>query len=214
MKKLILILLIFFSYINITNAIPISALAIWYEFILLAIPSLLAFFSIIFFYFRKYLFYINIYLLVFSIFLYFIHFYITKEFFFYNFEYLFFIISIIFFILSYFHKNVWYIVLFFLLSLNIFLFKVDYNLYKFKNIFNCIEKNMYLNIEIIKILYKDNFFVVYWYHNETKTLTYTIIGIWDWTKKCKKIWDYNNCNWWDRLLWKGFSDLANYCIKQ
>lgn len=70
MKQLILIILLFFSIWKITNAIPVPALVIWWDYFLLAIPFILTIFSTIYFYFRKYIFWINIYLLILSVFLY------------------------------------------------------------------------------------------------------------------------------------------------
>jgi hypothetical protein len=41
MKQSILIILLFFSIVNIANAIPIPALVIWYDFLLLSLPAIL-----------------------------------------------------------------------------------------------------------------------------------------------------------------------------
>jgi hypothetical protein len=56
MKQIILIILLFFTIVNVTYAIPIPALVVGWDFVILAIPMILSIFSAIYFYFRKYIF--------------------------------------------------------------------------------------------------------------------------------------------------------------
>ena len=217
MKKIILIILLYLSIINITYAIPIPALVIWWDYILLAIPVILWVFSTIYFYFKKYIFWINVYLSVFSIFLYFIHFNITKEIFFFKKEYLLFGIVILAIWLIYKFKKLNilnYLIVIFLIWINFFLIKIDYNLYEFIQIANKVEQNMYSNIKITNILYKDNFISIYYNDIETKKVAYTVIWIWEDVSKCVKKWKYNICNWWDIWLSKWFSSIVYKVIQE
>ncbi|MFK7780295.1 MAG: hypothetical protein QM490_04030 [Candidatus Gracilibacteria bacterium] len=175
MRKLILIILFFGSIINIANAIPIPALAIGYEFLLFAIPSILGFFSITFLYFRKYLLKINSFLFITGIILYFIHFSITDEIFYIDLEYFLFILILGIGIISYRSRFLHYILVLFLIGINFFLINIDYNLYEFKQIYNNVEKNMYSNIEITDVLYKDNFMVLYGFDIENKVKARVVI---------------------------------------
>jgi hypothetical protein len=65
MKQLILIILLFFTIVNVTYAIPVPALVVGWDFVVFLIPAILSIFSAICFYFRKYILWINIYLLFF-----------------------------------------------------------------------------------------------------------------------------------------------------
>ena len=167
MKKILIIFLLFFSVINITNAIPIPALAIWYEFIIFLIPATLSFFSIIYFYFRKYIFSVNIFLLFLSIFLYFIHFIITDDYLLlFKFEYIIFILLWIILFIIYLIKDIKakvlnYITVFILIIINIFLIKVDYNLYSLNKF--CIKSETIINknFSLNKCIIKDNKVLVY-----------------------------------------------------
>lgn len=217
MKYLFLVCVLFFSIWNIANAIPIPALAIWYEFVLLMIPSVLAFYSFILFYFRKYIFYINVYTYISFIFLYFVHYYITQEFVLYDKEYIlfFFLLGIIILIYKIFKLHFLnYFLIPLLLSFNFFIININYHLYEFKKISNCIELNMYINVEIKNILYKDNFFVVYWYDRESSVSAYSIVenSLLD-EKFYLNKWKYYIVYWWNRWLWKWLSDLSYNCIK-
>jgi len=211
-----LTILLFCSLIQITNAIPVPVLVIWGDFILLAIPFILTISYTIYFYFRKYIFWINIYLFLLSIFLYFIHFYITDEIFINNYEYLYFLLILILFLFIYktFKFNFLnYILIFLLIWINFFLIKIDYNLYEFKQLYSKIENNMYSNIKITKVIYKDNFTSIYTYDKETNLESYVVVWIWNQVSHCTKKWKYNVCTWGDRNLWKILSKLVYSFIK-
>lgn len=136
MRKIILIVLLFFSISHMVNALPIPALVLWYEFILLAVPTVLWFFTLILFYFRKYLFWINLYLFIWSIVLYIIHFYITNEVFIFEYEYLLFWVFIFIWVFSYKYKCIQYGLVLLLMILHISFLKIDHNLYAYKTICN------------------------------------------------------------------------------
>ncbi len=217
MRITLLILLGFLVVIPKAYAIPIPALLIGGDFILLLIPIVMGFFSIIYFYFRKYIVLINIFLLVLSIILYSFHFFITHELFLLSYEYMaFFLVALVWF-LSYKIQGlsfIWFLILPILLVLSIFLMYIDVNLYNFHNIWKCIQKDMYSNINIKKSLYKDNFLVIYWYDTESKRNAYTVIenGLLDSEYYLNK-GKYYIVHGWDRWLWKWLSDLAYKCIK-
>lgn len=216
MKKLFLIFLLFFSIVNTTYAIPVATLVIWYDFLIVLIPTIFWFFSIIYFYFRKNIFYINIFLVITSIFLYFFHFHITKEYFIFDYEYGLFFIIIVFLWLIYKYIYLYfinYIIVLWLIIMNIFFIKIDYNLYELKQIYLEVEKNMYSNIVINKVIYKDNFMAIYSFDTETKVSAYTVIWIWDEVKHCIQKWKYNICNWWNSFLSKWISSLVYEAIK-
>jgi hypothetical protein len=50
MKQIILIILLFFTIVNITYAIPIPALVVGWDFVLFLIPAVLSLFSAIYIY--------------------------------------------------------------------------------------------------------------------------------------------------------------------
>lgn len=209
-------MILFFNIIYITHAIPVPAVIIWYDFILLATPFILSIFSFIYFYFKKYVYKINLLLFILSILLYFIHYYITKESLIFEQEYVIFFVLWITLYLSYWYKwsNVYNIIIIALLIIiSTFLLKIDYNLYKFQVIYQEIKNNIYSNFIIKDIVYKDNFIVIYAYDIETKESWYLIIWIWKEVQHCEKRWIYNICTWWSREVWKWLSILAYKGIK-
>jgi hypothetical protein len=67
---------------------------------------------------------------------------------------------------------------------------------------------MYSNIKITKILYKDNFMVIYWVDLETWITAYWVLENWllDTNFYLNK-WKYYIVHWWNRWLWKWLADL-------
>ncbi len=201
MRQLILIIFLFSSIVNIANAIPIPALVVGWDFVILAIPAILWVFSAIYFYFRKYIFWINIYLLLFSIFLYFIHYNITKELFLFEYEFLIFWIFILFLWLIYKFKKLNflnYLITLLLIWISFFLIKIDYNLWKYVTDVNKFTKIVWKS-KINKVLIKDNFFVIY-FNNYRKELV--VSNCMEWEKNNKYL-----------LLKKNIKDFDKHPLK-
>jgi hypothetical protein len=216
MRQIILIILLFFTIVNITYAIPIPALVVGWGFVLFLIPAVLSLFSAIYFYFNKYIFWLNIYLLICGGFLYYYHYYLTKELFLFNYEYLIFWMILIVLWLVYKFKKlsfIKYLLVISLLWINFFLIKIDYNLYEFKKIANKVEKDIYSNIKITNILYKDNFVVFYIFDKELQKKSYSVVWKWKQVKHCYKIKKFHICNSWDKWLSELFSSLLYKSIK-
>jgi hypothetical protein len=216
MRIIILSAIVFFNIINITNAIPVPALVIWYDFILFASPFILSIFSFIYFYFKKYIYTINILLYILIQILYNLHYYTTQEFLFFDKEYIILLSLGLFLFILQKYKNVKIyniIIVWLLILLSTFLIKIDYNLYKFHIIHQEMKKNIYSNFIIKDQVYKDNFMVIYAHDLESKENWYIVIGIWKEVEHCKKKWIYNICTWWSRWVWEWLSILAYNIIK-
>ncbi len=217
MRIIFLVFLLFFSVINITNAIPVPAFVLWYDFMLFLVPFVIWIFSIVVFYFKRYIFHINIFLFFVSIFFYYIHYSVTGDIFFYEKEYLFFQVILVIFLLIFLSKY-WtfnrlqflnYILFFVLIWVFLFLWKTDYNLYKFKQFYNRILDNISPEIIIQNVKYKDNFVIIYWLDRVNKTEAYVSIENWlfgNWYYLSK--WKYYIVFWGDELLWIKLSDLV------
>jgi hypothetical protein len=216
MKIIFLSFIVFFNIIYIANAIPVPALVIWYDFILLATPFILSIFSFIYFYFKKYIYKINILLYFLIQLLYSIHYYITGEVLFFNLEYIALLWLGFWLLFTHRYKNINIynlMIVWILIILSTFLIKIDYNLYKFHMIHHEFKKNIYSNFVIKGQIYKDNFMVIYAYDLESKENWYIVIGIWKEVEHCHKKWIYNVCTWWSRWVWEWLSILAYKIIK-
>lgn len=214
MKIITLCILLYFSILNITNAIPLPALVIWYEFIIFAIPSIIAFFSLIIFYFRKYLCSINAVLFILSILLYIYHFNSTNYILYSKHEYYLFIPAFVLLIISFKIKILRYLFLLIVVSFNFFLTKIDYNLYELKTIYGTFEKDQEDHINIQKTVYTDNYVLIYWLDNMRNVKAYTVI-----LNVPLKYEAHLNKNkfsiifWWDAMLWKSMAYRAYNSIK-
>lgn len=207
MRIIILVFLLFCSFINIANAYPVAVLLIWYDFLLLAIPFIVTTFSAIFFYFRKNIFLINLFLFFINIFLYFYYFFHIKLEILFSFEYLFFLIFIIiFWIIWKFKINFLnYILLFIFLGLFFVIWKLSYEIYDFKNIEKCIIKNVPNNLET-KFLYKKSYIVVFGKNQNENT--YVVI---DKANLNNEKWVYYSSK--NQKLWKILKWIWLNCVK-
>ena len=217
MNRIILWIFVFITTIQITYAIPLPALVLGMDFLLFIIPVTLSIFTAVYFYFRKYILYINIYLFILSSILYIFHFFYTKQYFIYGYEYIIWIIIMLWFVYTWIFQKwriIHYLLVFFLILVSIFLSYTSINLYKSIHISQCIEDNIYSNVVITDIFYKDNFFLVEGYDNESKLESYVVVWVWEWVNHCTKKWKYFVCTGWNRWLWKWLSTLAYQCIKE
>lgn len=218
MFKLLILLLFFFSFINVAKAIPAPAILLGYDFFIFLSPFILLVFSFIYFFFKKHFLLISILLLLLSIFLYCSHYFITKEFILFRYEYVFLFFYLFFLYTSYKFKFFYFFryILFFILLLCLSLFlKLNYNLFKFYLISNCVENSInYDNVIIKSNYYKDNFIAIYWYDNNLKVSWYSVLQIWlFYTDYYLNKWDYFIVHWWNIWLWKYLSDLSYGCIE-
>lgn len=170
MKIIILTFLLFFSFINITNAFPVAVLLLWYDFVLLSIPFILWCFTTIYFYFRKYIFSINIFLFFINISLYIYYFLFLKEEIFFKYEWILFLLPILIFWLIFKYKLNFlsYILLVFLLWIFAIIWKLDYDIFDFYRIEKCILKNIPNWLET-KFIYKKSYLLMFWKYSNYKS---------------------------------------------
>lgn len=191
MKKIILSFIFYISIINITYAIPIPALVLWADFLIISASFFISIFSIVFFYFRKYWKSINLLLFILFFILYTIHFFITKNYFLFNNEYYLFILVLI--LLYFIDKKIkydflTYIILTIFLLLNVFLIYTDHKLLKLYHFKTRLVKEIWKD-NIINNEIKDNFLVLYLKEKKEVVIS-----------NCFQ-WENDNINW---LLLRNF----------
>lgn len=214
MKQILIGLLLFVSLLQVANAIPVPALIIGADFLLFLTPILVSFFTLIYFYFKKYIFWINILWLLFVLVMYIWHFTITQELLFFVYEIYFFLCIIITSFMLNKIKYMKYFLLIILIWPSSLLIKTNLSIYNYKKISTCIEETMYDNIVIKNIMFKDNFFVVYWNDIESNVNAYVVVQMWLLDEKYYLQKNgYFIVHGWNQWLWKGLSDIAYSCIK-
>lgn len=214
MKKLILIFCLFFSIIFVTNALPIPALALWYDFFIFLIPFIVSVFSFVFFYFKKYLNKINLFLFIILLLLYFIHYILYKNFI-YNYLEIFFIFIICLFFILWF-KLKYFLYFSFLFNIFIFflLFNIDLKLYNLTNIKNNIFSEISQKYIITWYKLEHNYLSIDITDENTMESTYLVVE----NSKLDKNYIFENnwyyvVTWWNEIFWEKIVNLSKKYIK-